>query len=534
MSDILLATLNAKYPHAAFGLRYLFANMGDLQGRTRIQEFDINQRPLEIVEQILEIQPRILGLGIYIWNVELSTEVVRLLKHLDPELRIVVGGPEVSYDCEDLPLIQFVDHVIRGEADLMFASVCRQLLDESPTSTQKTEAADNPNRQVGSDVPRPGLDKFITAPLPEMHQLQLPYDFYTDEDCAHRIIYVEASRGCPYRCEYCLSSLDIPVRTVPLDTLLSAFQRLLDRGVRQFKFVDRTFNLNLQFSKTILSFFVERQVPGLFLHFEMVPDRLPEPLREIIAQFPAGSLQFEIGIQTLNPEIESRISRRQDHARLQDNIRWLRERTGVHLHADLIAGLPGETLESFGQGFDQLLALNPQEIQVGILKRLRGTPIVRHTNEWAMVYSPVAPYEVLQSRSMSFRDLSRMRRMAKFWDIFSNNGNFRDSLPLLWLGKSPFTAFLEFSDALHAQGVKTSGIALTRQYQLLADYLKPSGGQLSEEVLRVLREDYCRSGRRDLPEFLRTSEMSSGNRRKASESCARLPKRQSRHLASDI
>jgi radical SAM superfamily enzyme YgiQ (UPF0313 family) len=216
--------------------------------------------------------------------------------------------------------------------------------------------------------------------------LALPYDLYTDADIAHRVIYVEASRGCPYECEFCLSSLDVPVRNAPLEPFLTAMQHLLDRGVCQFKFVDRTFNLNLKISSAILRFFLERYRPGLFVHFEMIPDRLPQALRELIREFPPGVLQFEVGIQTFNEQVAKLISRRQDNARAEENLRWLREETGVHVHADLIVGLPGEDMASFAAGFDRLVALGPQEIQVGLLKRLRGTPIVRHDRDWGMVY----------------------------------------------------------------------------------------------------------------------------------------------------
>lgn len=371
--DIVLTTLNAKYIHAAFGLRYLLANMDSLRPRAGLIEFDINQRPLDIVEVLLARNPKIIGFGVYIWNVAETTEVIASLKRLRPDITIVIGGPEVSYEVEQQAITQLADYVITGEADLRFATLCRELL-----------AGARPTQKV------------LAAELPDVAQLVSPYDLYQDDDIAHRVIYVEASRGCPFSCEFCLSSLDIPVRQFPLPALLAELQKLLDRGVKQFKFVDRTFNLNLNTSKTLLQFFLERYQPGLFSHFEMIPDRLPDGLREIIKKFPPGALQFEIGIQSFNDEACRLISRRQDFQKLEDNLRFLRSETGVCLHADLIVGLPGESIESFAQGFDRLVALNPHEIQVGLLKRLRGTPIVRHDHEWQMVYNPNPPYELLQ------------------------------------------------------------------------------------------------------------------------------------------
>src|SRR6185295_16549237 len=197
--------------------------------------------------------------------------------------------------------------------------------------------------------------KVIPAELPDMNRIVLPYGLYTNDDIAHRVVYVEASRGCPFTCEFCLSSLDIPVRAAPLDLFLAALDRLLARGATQFKFVDRTFNLNLATSRAILEFFLERWRDGLFVHFEMIPDRLPDALREVIAKFPPGALQFEVGIQTFDEATAKNISRRQNYTKLEDNLRYLRASTGVHVHADLIAGLPGETVESFGRGFDRLI-----------------------------------------------------------------------------------------------------------------------------------------------------------------------------------
>ena len=508
MPAIVLTTLNAKYSHAAFGLRYLLANLGPLRSATCLVEFDINQRPTDIAEVLLARDPQIIGLGIYIWNVAQATEVVAAIKRVRPGITIILGGPEVSYEVEGQPIVQLADYVITGEADLKFADVCNKLLS-------------------GQHPP----EKIIPAELPEFSRLALPYDLYDDEDVAHRIIYVEASRGCPFTCEFCLSSLDIPVRQAPLPSLLTHLQRLLDRGVKHFKFVDRTFNLNVNVSRTILEFFLERYQAGHFYHFEMVPDRLPEALREIIAKFPRGALQFEVGIQTFNEETGALIKRRQNYERLEDNLRFLRRQTGVHVHADLIAGLPGEGLESFGAGFDRLVALQPQEIQVGILKRLRGTPIVRHDAEWLMVYNAHPPYELLQNRLLDFATMQRLRRFARYWDLIGNSGNFLESTPLLWSGGgSPFAAFLRWSDWLHARIGRTDSIALVRLMEMLFAFLTEQLGLDRESVAVCLWSDYQRGGRHDQPNFLRNLVPAGDPTPRRHERGSLLPKRQSRHL----
>jgi radical SAM superfamily enzyme YgiQ (UPF0313 family) len=479
--DIVLTTLNARYAHAAFGLRYLLANLGALRERARIIEFDISQRTNDALEILLAQNPRIIGIGVYIWNAEQSLRLVADLKRLRPDITIVLGGPEVSHETEQQEICRLADYVITGEADLAFADLCQKLL-----------AGNRP------------LMRIMPADLPAMDRLTLPYDLYDVQDVAHRVIYVEASRGCPFRCEFCLSSLDVPVRNVPLEAFLGQMQNLLDRGVRQFKFVDRTFNLNLNIGRSILEFFHRRYEPGLFLHFEMIPDRLPEALRDPIRKFPPGALQFEVGVQTFNEEVSARISRRQDNAKLSENLRFLREQTGVHVHADLIVGLPGETLDSFAAGFDRLVALGPQEIQVGILKRLRGTPIVRHDAEWEMVYSPHPPYEVLQNKSLDFALMQRLRRFSRFWDLIANSGNFLLTAPLIWSnGRSPFWSFLELSDWLFSRAGRQHAIALPRLAELLFDYITNNETADVQHVACALASDYQRGNRPDLPDFLR-------------------------------
>ncbi len=508
MPDIVLTTLNAKFIHAAFGLRYLFANLGGLQPRALIAEFDINQRPLEIAEKLLASAPKIIGFGTYIWNVAETTAVIAVIKRVRPEIKIILGGPEVSYETGGQPIVALADYVITGEADFKFAEVCRELL----------------------LAVRQNLPKIIPAELPDFSRLVLPYDFYSDADLAHRIVYVEASRGCPFTCEFCLSSLDIPVRQVPLDEFLAAMQKLLDRGLKQFKFVDRTFNLHIATSRTILEFFLARHQPGNFYHFELVPDRLPVELREIIARFPPGALQFEVGVQTFNPEVGQNISRRQDYERMADNFDFLRTQTSIHIHADLIVGLPGETVDSFASGFDRLIALGPQEIQVGILKRLRGTPISRHDAEWQMVYHPQPTYEILQNRLIDFATMQRLRRFAKYWDLVGNSGNFVATAPLIWRRASPFHSFLRFGDWLFTRLGRTDTIALARLAELLFEFLTGELKLEAKSTAETLWRDYQRGGRRDAPEFLREFLSAKAVTRPQAEKSS-LPKRQARHSA---
>jgi len=505
---ILLTTLNARYIHAAFGLRYLRANLGELRDQCEIVEFEVAQRPIEIVERLLARQPRIIGIGVYIWNTRESLEVVSLLKRIAPEVCVVLGGPEVSHETEGQRIVALADYTITGEADLAFAEFCRQWLAGTPPA-----------------------EKVIRATLPPLEQVVLPYDEYNADDVSRRVVYVEASRGCPFTCEFCLSSLEAPVRQFGLEPFLQAVDDLLKRGVRQFKFVDRTFNLNLKTSSAILQFFLDRYQPGVFVHFEMVPDRLPDALRELIVQFPPGALQFEVGIQTFNPEVAALISRRQNYDRLADNLTFLREKTGVHVHADLIFGLPGETLESFGEGFDRLVRIGPQEIQVGILKRLRGTPIVRHDVEWGMVYSDHPPYEILRTKLVDFGTMQRVRRFARFWDLVGNSGNFPRTLVALWDNDaSPFQEFLKFSDWIHATLGRTHAIPLHTLAEILRRYLHEVRDESLGRIDALLREDYLAAGRNDLPKWLRHEGEKVGAARPRKG--GHLPKRQALRTAS--
>ena len=507
MSEILLATLNARYSHASLGLRYLRANLGALRERSAIREFVIGQKTEEIAEALLAEQPAILGLGVYIWNCEESLKLVLMLKAVRPDLVIVLGGPEVSYETGEQAICAAADYTITGWGDISFAQLCAQIL-----AGRAPEA------------------KIIPGIQAKLDDIAPPYAEYTEEDIRQRHLYVEASRGCPFKCEFCLSALDKTAWPFALERFLADLEMLWRKGARQFKFVDRTFNLKIETSLRIMDFFLgkiaENPADPPFAHFELIPDHLPEKLKEAIRKFPAGTLQFEIGIQTFNVDVQARISRKQKNELARENILWLAEHSGAHLHVDLIAGLPGETVQSFGEGFNRLVALKPHEIQFGILKRLRGAPIARHTADFALRFNPAPPYNILSTDCIDFAEMQKLSRFSRYWDILANSGRHTRALPMI-LGDSAFDGFYRLSEWLYAKTRQTHAIAHERMVHLLYDYLLETG--LAEtDVAAVLIADYRATGGRSRLRFESAdAELPLPKPAKAKK---HTPERQARHL----
>ncbi|MDP2850402.1 MAG: radical SAM protein [Sulfuricurvum sp.] len=499
MHTILLTTLNARYAHTALGLRYLYANLHELQSEAKIIEFTMNEQIQSIVEDLLKHSPKIIGIGVYIWNAAQSAELIQTLKKVSPETIIVLGGPEAGYLPHRVDFSK-ADFIISGEGEVAFYELCKKIF--------------------ANDLPE---EKFIKASLPDLKAISLPYSAFNDEDVEHRYIYVEASRGCPFECEFCLSSIDEKVRNFPLDQLLEEFETLWQRGARSFKFIDRTFNLNMTFANRILDFFLSKE-PPYFAHFEVIPDHFPDVLKAKIAQFPAGSLQLEIGIQTLDPIIAKGINRPLKVDKIFDNLRFLENETSAHMHLDLIVGLPGESIEGFGRNLDTLVSLTHSEIQIGILKNLSGTTLSRHDKAHGMIYSDTPPYDILQNNLLSFEQIQKMKRFARFWDIFYNSGSFTKTVPLLWNEGSVFEGFYAFSEWIYTQTLSTWKISLDRQIGLIHAYLCEHHDK--EVVEAALSHDLAQRPEKTIPFFLRQSTQE----KKTKDTNTVTPKRQAKRI----
>jgi len=359
---------------------------------------------------------------------------MRLIKVLRPDIKLIVGGPEVSHEINQQEITAAADFVITGAADESFAQLCRELV------------ANNPPPRIVSSLPI------------DLNTLPSPYEFYTDEDVAQRVLYVEASRGCPFKCEFCLSSLDKTATAFELDAFLEQMQLLIERGARQFKFVDRTFNLKAETSRRILEFFLKQIDKGFFLHFELIPDRLPDVLLDLLPHFPPDSL-------------------------------------------------------------------GPQEIQVGILKRLRGTPIDRHSSEFDMRYMSTPPYRVLSHKDASFETVQRMVRFARYWDLVGNSGRFPATLPLI-LEHAPFRHFMQLSDWLFATTTQTHRIALPKLIELLHDHLTQLRQLNDVDVKASLLSDHKHNKLKGIPSFMRDAVKVSTRQTRTT------PQRQQRHVGS--
>lgn len=465
---ILLVAVNARYSHCAYAARSLQANLGPLAASARILEADLDITPVQLAAQIVDARPRLVGFSVYLWNVRLIEAAARILRAVAPELRLIAGGPELT---SGYPRAGLFDTLVIGEGETAFRTLCESVL--VPPSAL---------------CPPPS----VLCPTPEdPAQLVLPYPLYTDTDLAQRTVYVEASRGCPYACTYCTSA-DTGLRLLPLERLLPAFDTLWQRGLRRFKFLDRSFNAPAAHAAALLDFFLGRATPDMRLHFEINPDHLHDSVAARIAAFPAGTLHLEAGLQTLNPQVAAAVGRSADTAQTLATLRFLTRQTGAAVHADLIFGLPGEDEASFARGFNTLIAeCAPPEVQVNLLKGLPGTRLVRDAGRLGLLFSPEPPYELLRSDVLTFEALMRLQRFARGWELVHNSGRFPHAVRTLHAAVRPdfYGAHARLASRIHAGEGKLFAISMPRLAGHLRAELVENCGIGAAEADRLLAAD---------------------------------------------
>lgn len=419
----ILTTLNAKYIHSSLALRWLYvANKERFD--IAYKEFIIKDDIQKIAVELLASNPDVIGMGIYIWNVVQSMELASLLKNQKPELILLAGGPEVSYDPAFFLNYTSIDFIISGEGEFV--------LGELLTALTQNHSHDHKNINIESVSHQHRINK-ITAKTNVTKLSVFPSPYILNEDLTNRIIYFETSRGCPYSCTYCLSSLEKGVRYFPLEFIFKNLEYLIINGVRQVKFLDRTFNLNHSHTCAIFDFLIERYKPGLTFQFEIVADLLTDELIDHLNEvLPPHYFRFEIGIQTTCEPTNRAVKRKQNFKILASHIRKLIEGQKVELHLDLIAGLPLETFDRFKKSFDDVFALGAKEVQLGFLKMLRGTSIRHEASVFGYQYNPQAPYEINRNDCLSPEDIKRLHTAERALELFWNSGKFKNTMRMLF------------------------------------------------------------------------------------------------------
>lgn len=461
MKKVILAALNAKYIHSNLALRYLSRfQHNNRKHHVETMEFTINQRLDFIAEELFRKQPDVVLFSCYIWNVEMLRQLCPVLKKIMPDCVIGFGGPEVSYESETfLRENPAVDFVMRGEGELVFTKYLEHLDTGNPATLGEIESL----------TYRQGEEIFSTPQMHPMDLALLPFPYEEDfSDVRNQIIYYESSRGCPYHCGYCLSSVENGVRFVPLDKVLPDLQKFLDKNVPQVKFIDRTFNCKKSHAMAIWKYLHEHDNGVTNFHFEITADLIDQETIDFLKTVRKGLFQFEIGVQSTNPQTIRAINRNVDFAALSEIVQQIKDGGNIHQHLDLIAGLPYEDYDSFGRSFNDVYALHPEQLQLGFLKVLKGSMLHQKQEEFEIVYHDTAPYEVLTTHELPYADTLRLKYVEEMVETYYNSGRFLHTLAyLVPLYESPFAFFEALSQFWVAENYHYLGVSKMGLFDVL-------------------------------------------------------------------
>lgn len=473
-------------------MRYLKAFTKDLDFQGDIKEFSINDRVENILEGIIEEKPDVVAFSCYIWNMEFVNRLAELIKLVDPNIEILYGGPEVSYEGKEFLENHEGEYVIVGEGEKTFREFVLYKLGEGKIEDIK-----------GLNYKRDGK-VFENPKRPEMDMNELVFPYTYEEDINNKIVYYEASRGCPFKCKYCLSSVMHRVRFLDVERVKKELKYFMERGLKLVKFVDRTFNCNREYTVELLKYLSEQDTETRF-HFEVAADLLTEEQIEILNNAPKGRFQLEVGVQTTNNEVLHNINRYITYENIKEKVLKVAAGKNVMQHLDLIAGLPGEDLESFKKSFNDVHDIRPDEIQLGFLKLLKGSSMREEAKKWGIVYSPYAPYEIIRSKDISYEELLLLKKVEAMVDKYYNSCKFNNVIKFfLNIYDKPFDFYYDLAMFFEEKGNFKRSIGNVEYYKILLDfYLEKIGGEDEGLFKEVLKFDYlCFNKKRWLPDFL--------------------------------
>lgn len=488
---ILLTAINSKFVHSNLAVRYLRAFTKDMNYDCKIREFSINDRDEKILEEIIKERPNVVAFSTYIWNIEIIKRLSNLIKLVDEDIEILYGGPEVSYDSQNILKELNGEYIIEGEGEKTYREFVEYKLGEREINSIRSlyYKADG---EVISNGKRP---------LMNMNELIFPYE--EDENLDNKIVYYEASRGCPFNCKYCLSSTTHGVRFLDIDRVKQELKYFIDKEVRLVKFVDRTFNCNHKFTMAIWEFLINQDTKTQF-HFEISADILKKSELELLKKAPKDRFQFEVGVQTTNDDVLNRINRFVNFSDIKEKVEELIQIRNIKQHLDLIAGLPGEDYNSFKNSFNDVYSISPEEIQLGFLKLLRGSSMREEAEEYGMKYSPYPPYEILKTKDISYDELIKLKKVEEMVDKYYNSQKFDNIIKYL-VNKfdTPFDFYYTLGTYFDSKGYFDRNIGNSEYYRVFLDFnmeiLKGDNSILKE----ILKFDYLRfNKKRGMPEFI--------------------------------
>ena len=491
---VLLVAVNAKYIHSNLAVYDLKAYTENIPVEVELAEYTINQQQEEILRDIYEHKADVVAFSCYIWNITYVKALAEELHKIAPQVQIWFGGPEASYDAKQLLReLSYVELVIVGEGEETFA----QLLQKHLLDGERLEnIVGICYRENTGEICDNGIREYLPMD-------KIPFVYHNLDRFAHKILYYETSRGCPFRCSYCLSSIDKRVRLRSLSLVFPELQFFLDNKVDQVKFVDRTFNCNHEHAYEIWKYLLEHDNGITNFHFEVAADLLREEDFALFAQMRKGLIQLEIGIQSTYPDTLTEIRRVMDVGKVAECVARVKKMHNIHQHLDLIAGLPFETFAQFQQSFNDVYALHPEQLQLGFLKVLKGSYMQEHQAEYGLVVKNIPPYEVLYTDWLPYDDVLRLKGIEEMVEVYYNSGQFTQTMPELEkYFKDPFIMYADMAAYYDKNGYFKINHKRAARYEILLEFVKEYAPEQMDVVREFLTYDYyLRENAKSRPEF---------------------------------